>query len=65
MPSACAWLRRTADWPDRRLAIWGESGRGKTHLLHIWAAAHGCRALVRDRRWRGLPELPARRHRAG
>ena len=25
------------DWPDRRLAIWGDSGTGKTHLLQIWA----------------------------
>jgi chromosomal replication initiation ATPase DnaA len=38
---ACAWLRRTGDWPDHRLALWGESGRGKTHLLHIWAASTG------------------------
>ncbi len=35
---ACAWLRRTVDWPNQRLALWGEAGRGKTHLLHIWAA---------------------------
>jgi chromosomal replication initiation ATPase DnaA len=56
--AVCAWLRRTADWPDQRLAIWGESGRGKTHLLHIWAARTGAV------RWSGtslaaLPELPA------
>lgn len=24
-------------WPDNRLAIWGEAGTGKTHLLQIWA----------------------------
>ncbi len=34
---ACAWLRRTEEWPSHRLALWGEAGRGKTHLLHIWA----------------------------
>ena len=56
--AACAWLRRTDDWPDRRLAIWGEFGRGKTHLLHIWAARTG--AVL----WSGsalvaMPELPA------
>ncbi|HEY2618724.1 MAG TPA: chromosomal replication initiator DnaA, partial [Acetobacteraceae bacterium] len=34
----CLWLRRTGDWPNQRLALWGEAGRGKTHLLHIWAA---------------------------
>lgn len=25
------------DWPERRLALWGEAGTGKTHLLQIWA----------------------------
>ena len=35
---AVAWLGRTADWPDLRLAVWGEAGCGKTHLLHVWAA---------------------------
>ena len=46
---ACAWLRRTAEWPNRRLALWGEAGRGKTHLLHIWAERTG--AALRDGRW--------------
>ncbi|HEX2943522.1 MAG TPA: chromosomal replication initiator DnaA [Rhodopila sp.] len=36
---ALAWLE--ADWPDRRLALWGEEGCGKSHLLHIWAERHG------------------------
>jgi chromosomal replication initiation ATPase DnaA len=56
--AACAWLRRTADWPDQRLAIWGESGRGKTHLLHIWAARTGA-MLWSGTALAGLPELPA------
>ncbi len=30
-----AWLAR--DWPGGRLALWGEAGTGKTHLLHRWA----------------------------
>ncbi|CAI3924448.1 Chromosomal replication initiation ATPase DnaA (DnaA) (PDB:1L8Q) [Commensalibacter papalotli (ex Botero et al. 2024)] len=40
---ARAWLginqrvRSVPDWPDQRLAIWGDSGTGKTHLLQIWA----------------------------
>ena len=55
--AACAWLRRTADWPDRRLAIWGESGRGKTHLLHIWAARTGA-VLWSGTGLAALPELP-------
>jgi chromosomal replication initiation ATPase DnaA len=55
--AACAWLRRTADWPDRRLAIWGESGRGKTHLLHIWASRTGA-VLWSGTGLAALPELP-------
>jgi chromosomal replication initiation ATPase DnaA len=41
---ALAWLDRTDDWPERRLALWGEAGCGKTHLLHVWAARN--RALI-------------------
>ncbi|MDE2005192.1 MAG: chromosomal replication initiator DnaA [Rhodospirillales bacterium] len=43
---ALAWLARTADWPAGRLALWGEAGSGKTHLLHLWAARRG--AAFRD-----------------
>ncbi len=39
--AARAWLARTADWPGFRLALWGEPGCGKTHLLQRWAAARG------------------------
>ncbi|MFT8721341.1 MAG: chromosomal replication initiator DnaA [Acetobacter malorum] len=28
-------------WPEGRMALWGESGTGKTHLLSVWAARHG------------------------
>jgi chromosomal replication initiation ATPase DnaA len=38
---ALAWLRRTAEWPERRLALWGGRGCGKTHLLNLWAAGQG------------------------
>ena len=38
---AWAWLGRTQEWPDHRLALWGEAGCGKTHLLHIWARRTG------------------------
>jgi chromosomal replication initiation ATPase DnaA len=34
---ARAWLARPGDWPEGRLAIWGEAGCGKTHLLRVWA----------------------------
>ena len=37
--TALAWL--AAEWPGRRLALWGAPGTGKTHLLHIWAARAG------------------------
>ena len=43
--AARTWLDRTEIWPDRRLALWGESGRGKTHLLRIWAVRHGAEVL--------------------
>lgn len=40
--AALAWLRPRCDpgWPSRRLALWGEGGSGKTHLLHVWAREH-------------------------
>ncbi len=34
---ALTWLDDPARWPDRRLALWGGKGCGKTHLLHLWA----------------------------
>jgi len=55
--AACAWLRCTADWPNHRLALWGEAGRGKTHLMHIWAARTGA-AMWSGASLAGLPELP-------
>jgi chromosomal replication initiation ATPase DnaA len=42
---AVLWLDRVRDWPDRRLAIWGDEGCGKTHLLRIWAARTGAARL--------------------
>jgi chromosomal replication initiation ATPase DnaA len=42
---ALAFLARTADWPHGRLALWGEAGTGKTHLLRIWAARTGATRL--------------------
>jgi chromosomal replication initiation ATPase DnaA len=54
---AWAWLRRTPEWPNRRLALWGEAGCGKTHLLHIWARRTG--AVVRAAgALSGLPDIP-------
>jgi chromosomal replication initiation ATPase DnaA len=41
---ALAWL--DAGWPDRRLALWGSAGCGKSHLLHIWAERTDARILT-------------------
>lgn len=38
--AALAWLS-AAEWPGRRLALWGAPGTGKTHLLHVWATRAG------------------------
>jgi len=38
---ARTWLEKPAGWTNGRMILWGDSGCGKTHLLHVWAAAHG------------------------
>lgn len=43
---ALVWLDRSDEWPARRLAIWGQSGCGKTHLAHRWAARRGARLIA-------------------
>jgi len=43
--AARAWLQRPQDWPDRRLALWGPAGCGKTHLLTVWATRAGADLL--------------------
>ena len=53
--AALAWLE--APWPAGRLALWGEAGCGKTHLLHVWAARSGA-ALLPGRDVLGLVRLP-------
>jgi chromosomal replication initiation ATPase DnaA len=57
--AALTWLARTPDWPNRRLALWGEAGNGKTHLVHIWAERSGA-VLLRGPALLDLPDLPAR-----
>jgi chromosomal replication initiation ATPase DnaA len=57
--AALAWLERPAEWPERRLAIWGQEGCGKTHLMRIWAGRTGA-AIYPGPGLRGLPgSLPA------
>lgn len=43
--AARLWLDRDAEWPERRLLLWGEEGSGKTHLLHRWREQHGATLL--------------------
>lgn len=43
---ARAWLPRSEEWPQGRLALWGEAGCGKTHLLHRWVAGHEQARLI-------------------
>jgi chromosomal replication initiation ATPase DnaA len=38
---ACAWISRWPDWPQRRLALWGPAGCGKSHLAAIWRERAG------------------------
>ncbi len=52
--AALAWLRRAPDWPNNRLALWGEAGCGKTHLLRIWATRTDA-ALMAGPAVEGLP----------
>jgi chromosomal replication initiation ATPase DnaA len=52
--AARAWLAQPQEWPQRRLALWGEAGCGKTHLLHLWARAQPAQRQVLDG-----PDLPA------
>ena len=44
---ARAWLAAQGPdkWPGGRLALWGEEGTGKTHLLHAWAYREGAAVL--------------------
>jgi len=43
--AARAWLARTADWPQRRLALWGPARCGKSSLLAQWARQQDARLL--------------------
>jgi chromosomal replication initiation ATPase DnaA len=35
---ALGLVDRWPDWPERKLALAGPEGSGKTHLVHVWAA---------------------------
>lgn len=44
--AAREWLARPQAWSNGRLVLWGEAGCGKTHLLHVWAQAHGAKIIT-------------------
>jgi DnaA regulatory inactivator Hda len=55
--AALAWLERMRDWPERRLALWGQAGCGKSHLLAAWAARIGAVRLA-GHALRDLDDMP-------
>lgn len=57
--AARVWLARVPEWPQHRLALWGDAGTGKTHLLHRWAEANGA-AMLAGSDLPGLPVVPNR-----
>jgi chromosomal replication initiation ATPase DnaA len=42
---ALALVESWPAWPQRRLAVAGPEGSGKSHLLHVWAASTGAKVL--------------------
>ena len=64
--AALAWLDRHGDaqWPDHRLALWGEAGCGKTHLLQVWARDHDA-LLLPGTALRGLAGILDEARKAG
>jgi chromosomal replication initiation ATPase DnaA len=56
--AARTWLARTEVWPDRRLALWGEADRGKTHLVRSWASRTGA-GVLDGRSLSEFPEVPS------
>ncbi len=56
--AAQLWLARGSEWPGGQLVLWGEEGRGKTHLLRRWGRANGA-MLLSGTELRGLIEPAA------
>ncbi|MCV6585486.1 MAG: chromosomal replication initiator DnaA [Marinibacterium sp.] len=43
---AVAMIDGWRDWPARKFALSGETGSGKSHLVHVWAATSGARIIA-------------------
>lgn len=43
--NAVALIETWADWPARKLVLYGPPGAGKTHLTHVWANLSGARIV--------------------
>lgn len=43
--AARTWLEHTGAWPRGKLALHGDAGVGKSHLLHVWAERMGARIM--------------------
>ncbi|HRO10651.1 DnaA/Hda family protein [Amaricoccus sp.] len=54
---ALAQLDSWPAWPAGRLAVSGPAGAGKTHLVHVWAAASGA-CILADQADLELGEFP-------
>lgn len=54
---ALAWLDRDNAWPLRRLALWGEAGCGKSHLLFRWSRINAA-SLISGSTLRLAPAAP-------
>jgi len=52
--AARVFLAEGSAWPQGRLALWGEAGSGKTHLLRLWAERTGAAFIEGS----GLTEVP-------
>lgn len=42
---AVAMINTATSWPNGKLVLSGPAGSGKTHLAHVWAAAHDARIV--------------------
>ncbi|SDZ11237.1 hypothetical protein SAMN05444004_10680 [Jannaschia faecimaris] len=59
--TALALVDQWPDWPDRRLALVGPEGAGKSHLAAIWAEESGAlRLRARDLKAVDAPDLADR-----